>query len=805
MLYGSPTIARPAPGNDLPRKPRAVVVRFRTLFGTLWALVAVAWLAVPPTFAQDLSASTRGQSPRVGSLPLIVGPPAPVAPAMITRDDAGRATVRATRLSTPIKVDGRLDEPIYKTTLPISDFIQNDPHPGEPATEKTEVWLFFDRDNFYVVARCWESDPSKELVNEMRRDSGAVAQNDGFSFGIDPFYDHRNALVFDMNALGGRIDGQVTNERQVNLDWNPVWNPQVARFEGGWTVEAAVPFKSLRYQAGREQVWGFNARRVNRWKNEVSYITKIPSAMTLRGHFLSSLMATMVGLEAPPASRNIELKPFVIANLTTDATVAPKVLNDPGANVGGDMKFAISQGITGDVTVNTDFAQVEADEAQVNLTRFSLFFPEKREFFLENQGTFGFGGAQVTGTSSGGSGQGANAGAQNDTPILFYSRRIGLNNGRSVPIDVGGRATGRLGRYSLGVLDIQAGDVPETGTGSTNFSALRLRRDLLRKSTVGVIYTGRSLRASGAGGNEVYGVDGAFAFYDNLNISTYWAKTSTDGLVGGDDSHRAQLDYNGDRYGVQLERLVVGRNFNPELGFVRRGNMERSFAQLRFSPRVARWPSVRRVFGMGSAAYIENTSGRLETRDLDAELAIEYQNGDRPSLAYSRTYEFLPRPFAIATGVTLPSDGYSFGNARAGYTLGPRRRVSGTLAVEHGEFYNGRKTSYSWTRGRVFLTPRISVEPRFSIDRVQLVEGRFTSTVVGNRATFTATPLMFVSALVQYSSAARALSANVRLRWEYRPGSEFFIVWNEQRDTIDGRYPLANRALIVKATRLFRF
>lgn len=772
---------------------------------TRQVIVAALCLTAAPVLAQAPPAGPSSQAARAGSLPAIVGPPAPVAPSVISRDEAGHATVRANRLPSPIKLDGRLDEPFYAATQAISDFIQNDPHPGAPATEKTEVWLFFDRDNFYVVARCWESEPSKELANEMRRDSSAIAQNDGFAFGIDPFYDHRNAVMFDVNALGGRIDGQVTNERQVNLDWNPVWNPQVARFEGGWVMEAAVPFKSLRYQAGREQVWGFNARRVNRWKNEVSYITRIPSAMTLRGHFLSSLMATMVGLEAPPASRNIELKPYVVASLTSDATVTPKVLNDPNANVGGDMKFAISQGITGDITVNTDFAQVEADETQVNLTRFSLFFPEKREFFLENQGTFGFGGAAVTSTSGGGSGQGANAGAQNDTPILFYSRRIGLNNGRSVPIDVGGRATGRFGRYSLGVLNIQAGEVPESGTRSTNFSTVRLRRDLMRKSTVGVIYTGRSVRATGDGRNEVYGVDGAFAFYDNLAINTYWAKTSTDGLVGGDESHRAQLDYNGDRYGVQVERLVVGRNFNPELGFIRRGDMERSFTQLRFSPRIARWPSVRRLFGMGSAAYIENTRGRLETRDLDAELAIEYQNGDRPSLAYSRTYEFLPRPFAIATGVTLPSAGYTFGNTRAGYTLGPRRRVSGTLAVEHGEFYNGRKTSYSWTRGRVFLTPRFSVEPRFSIDRVQLAQGRFTSTVVASRATFTATPLMFVSALVQYSSAARALSANVRFRWEYRPGSEFFVVWNEQRDTLDGRYPLANRALIVKVNRLFRF
>ena len=741
------------------------------------------------------------------TLPAIVGPPSPAPPAVISRDDEGRATVRATRLSVPLKVDGRLDEEVYALVPAISDFIQNDPKAGAPATEKTEVWLFFDRDNFYVAARLWESEPGRQVANEMRRDNTNIAQNDGFAFGIDTFYDRRNALMFEVNPLGGRIDGQVTNERQMNLDWNPVWNPQVGRFEGGWTVEIAVPFKSLRYQSGQAQLWGFNARRVNRWKNEVSYITRIPAAMTLRGHFLSSLMATVVGLETPPAARNIEIKPYIVGNVNTDMAATPAISNKPGANVGADAKFAISQGITGDITVNTDFAQVESDEQQVNLTRFSLFFPEKRDFFLENQGTFGFGGAAAgaTGGASAGQGGGSAAGSASDTPILFYSRRIGLSQGREVPIDVGGRATGRFGRYSVGLLNIQAGDEPTTGTRSTNFAAARIRRDILRKSNLGAIFAGRSIAQNGVGSNESFGVDGTFGFYDNLAINTYWAKTRTDGLTGGDSSYRAQVDYNGDRYGVQVEHMVVGRNFNPEVGFIRRGDMERSFAQARFSPRPRNMPRVRRFFGMGSVAYIENTGGRLETRDIDGEVAVEYQNGDRPFAAYSRTYEFLPRPFAIARGITLPSDGYTFGAMRAGYTLGPRRRVSGTVSVEHGAFYNGDKTSLTWTRGRVFLTPRISVEPRISVDRVTLVQGDFTSTIVGSRATYSATPLMFVSALVQYSSAARSLSANVRLRWEYRPGSELFVVWNEQRDTIAGRFPLANRALIVKINRLFRF
>jgi hypothetical protein len=730
-------------------------------------------------------------------LPALLGPPPPVPPAVVSRDGAGRVTVRAVRLTAPLRIDGRLDEEVYSTVDAISDFIQNDPKEGAPATEKTEMWILFDRNNFYVVARCWESRPDRQVANEMRRDSTNIVQNDGFAFGLDTFYDRRNAVLFEINPLGGRIDGQVTNERQMNLDWNPVWSLQVGRFEGGWVVEVAIPFKSLRYQPRRAQVWGINARRTNRWKNEVSYLSRIPAAMTARGHFQASLMATLVGLEAPPGARNIEIKPYVTADVTTDRTATPAVTNALGRNGGVDARFALSQSVSGDLTYRTDFAQVEADEQQVNLTRFSLFFPEKREFFLENQGTFGFGGA------------GATFGGAGDTPILFYSRRIGLSSGsiaRAVPIEAGGRLTGRFGRYTMGAINIQAGDDAGTLTPSTNFSVARLRRDLFRKSTLGVMLTSRSVAQNAPGRNNVFGADGTFGFYDNLTINTYWARTWTDGRTGDDTSYRAQLDYGGDRYGVQAERLVVGRNFNPEVGFVRRRNMERNFGHLRFSPRPRRMPSVRRLFSAGSFTYIENQQGRLESRNIDGELAVEFQNGDRPFVGYSESYEFLPQPFPIAAGVTLPSKGYTFGSARAGYQLGQRRRVAGTLMFEHGAFYSGDRTSFSWTRGRVFLTPRFAFEPRISLDRVELLEGRFTNTLVGTRATYTLTPLMFVSALVQYNSSIRALLANVRLRWEYRPGSELFVVWNEQRDTLSERFPdLANRAIIVKMNRLFRF
>ena len=282
------------------------------------------------------------------------------------------------------------------------------------------------------------------IATEMRRDSTNSWQgNDLVSFIFDTFYDRRTSFTFTMNPLGGRSDGTMVNDRQYSSDWNPVWETKTARFDGGWAVEAAVPFKSLRYQPGTAQVWGFNAMRVKRSKNEVSTLTRVPPATGQSGFQRALFAATLVGIEAPRSGANLDVKPYAISSLTTDRLVTPQISNHPEAEAGLDVKYAVTQGLVADLTVNTDFAQVEADEQQINLTRFNLFFPEKRDFFLENQGTFSFGGVAIN--SVGGNFGGGFIGSSNAAPILFYSRRIGLHENHEVPLNVGGRLTGRAG------------------------------------------------------------------------------------------------------------------------------------------------------------------------------------------------------------------------------------------------------------------------------------------------------------------------------------------------------------------------
>ena len=384
----------------------------------------------------------------------IDGPPPPVAPDVFIRDDQGRVTMRPTRLNAPLVLDGRLDEDMYRRISPVGNFIQQEPNEGQLATEQTEVWVWFDEDNIYIAARCWHSEPDRIVANEMKRDSYNMFGNEVFGVVIDPFYDRRNGYLFLTNALGGLFDATITNERSVNLDWNTVWDVQTDRFDGGWTLEMAIPFQSLRFPAGAMQQWGINFHRRVVSKNEASFLTPIPAALSYQGLFKMSSAATIVGLDVPSAGSRFELKPYAIADLTTNLNASPSYTDKFSGTGGLDVKYGVTDGLTADFTVNTDFAQVEVDEAQVNLTRFNLFFPEKREFFLEGQGIFEFGGGMdqdvatfyFKGQMYGG-----------EAPVLFFSRRIGLDDGRAVPIRGGGRLTGKTGPYSIGLLDVQTG------------------------------------------------------------------------------------------------------------------------------------------------------------------------------------------------------------------------------------------------------------------------------------------------------------------------------------------------------------
>ena len=726
------------------------------------------------------------------------GPPAPVAPEVVSRDGAGRATVRAIRLDAPLTLDGRLDEPAYSANRSVSDFVQQVPKEGTPATERTESWVLFDRDTLYVSARCWDSaPPDKWVANELRRDTNQLRQNDTFGVILDTFYDRRNGYLFYTNPLGARADQAVTDEGNLNPDWNPVWDVRTSRFDGGWTVEMAIPFKSLRYRSGANQVWGINIRRVIRRKNEWTHLTPIPAAAGVPGGmFRLSRAGTLVGLDLPAASRNVELKPYVIGRVTTDRLSTPPINNSLRGDPGIDVKYGVSANLTADLTANTDFAQVEVDEQQVNLTRFSLLYPEKRDFFLEGRGLFDFARSGVATSST------------TLTPQLFYSRRIGLNGSRIIPIDVGGRITGKVGRYGIGVMNLLTRQDDVSASPRTDFTVVRVKRDILRRSSVGLLFTDRTASTVVRGeSNMAYGVDAGFSFFQNMNLGGYWARSDTAGRTSDNDSYQARADYTGDRWGAQTQYMKVGANFNPEVGFVRRTNMQRAFAQAKFAPRPkVHFRGIRQFTYQGTVEYIENGAGQLETRVQTGRVAAERQNSDVVAIEATHDYELLLRPFTVSPGVSIPRGGYAFTAVTASYAMGLQRRASGTWSAQVGEFYNGHLTSLGFTGARISFVKQWSLEPSVSVNMVRLPVGHFTTTVVRARSDYGFSPRMFVSTLLQYSSTDHVFSSNLRYRWEYRPGSELFVVYTDERNTLTPGFPgLRNRALVAKANRLLRF
>jgi hypothetical protein len=714
-----------------------------------------------------------------------------VPPAVASRDEEGHVTIRAIRLIEPFTLDGRLDERLYHDNESISDFVQQEPVEGQPATDKTEVWVGYDEDAVYVGARLWESDPSKRVTSDMRRDANNLYNNDHFAILLDTFYDRRSGYAFFANSQGGMSDLQVTNESPLS-DWNAVWETRAASFDRGWTIEFRIPFRSIRFQENG-RIWGINFRRMVRWKAEASFLTRMSAAYGQNGLYRTATAATLVGIEAPGGLRNIDVKGYALGSTLTNRTATPAIANKGDGEFGADVKWAVTQNYLADFTYNTDFAQVEDDEQQVNLTRFSLLFPEKREFFVEGSQFFTFGT------------QGGNFGNP-ELPTLFFSRSIGLENGGAVPIVGGARLMGRSGPYRIGLLEMRTGDAPALDAVATDFSVIRVQRDVLRRSRIVVMGTRRAPSSTGAARNYAYGADSMLQLTDNTQITHYLARTETPGRPGSDISYRSRWNWNPDRWSVDVEHLYAGEDFNPELGFHRRTEgFRRSHGKFEFSPRPSTLRGVRKVAYSVDVDYFEDAQGgRVQSRDQQALFRVDFESGDVAQVDTTRTYDAIVVPFLVAKDVSIPAGSYEYQLSRGSYTFGTQRKVSGTAAARSGSFYGGTLHELSW-RSRIEFSPRIYAEPTISWNRIEVPWGRGNNNLVSNRLTYTVSPRMFVSALVQYQSRTDSISTNARFRWEYRPGSELFIVYNDGRTTLTRGIPdIQNRSVVVKVTRLLQ-
>jgi hypothetical protein len=707
-----------------------------------------------------------------------------------------RPRLRAHRIeAAAIRLDGVLDEPTWREAEVATGFRQREPDEGAAATERTEVRVLYDGETLYIGVRAFDSEPERIIGRQLQRDARlglarfrSAGGDDAVEVILDTFHDGRNAYYFATNPRGAQTDGLITDESEnPDLNWDAVWNVRTRVTAEGWTAELAIPLRTLRYPAGAEaQVWGFNVQRTVARKTEQSLWTAW--SRDNEGLTRVSRAGELVGLDSLAGGLAAYVKPYLLTETGQDYAARPggSVAFDP--SVGLDTKVGFESGLVLDLTVNTDFAQVEADEEQIDLTRFNLFFPEKREFFLENAGIFEFGAPQFFGPPF---------------LLLFFSRRIGLETigfveARTVPMIAGVRLTGRTGRQTIGVLDVLTGEEGSVGAPVTNFAVGRVKRDVGQRSYVGAIVTHRL--EDGGASNLAGGVDWTLWVSNPMSFSGFAAGMTDSERDVSDRAWQLKLDYTGDWIGGVAEHLEIGPDMAPGVGFVRRLDMARTMLGFRLTPRPP-IGGLRKIDIFNRLEYVASAETR-QVRDRVWEVSVSPQldAGDRARFQLRYQFQRLVRSFELTPGVTVPAGDYEDWTATASLTTSRARPISARVSAGTGGFWDGRRWQID---GSIFFdSPHVSVELGESHNNVDVPGGAFTTDLVRARIKLAVNTRLFGNALIQYNSQTGSFSVNFRVDWIHRPGSDLFIVFNERRDIVDGRWTPQSRAFVVKLTYL---
>jgi Domain of unknown function (DUF5916) len=689
-----------------------------------------------------------------------------------------------------------VNDPAWVKAAPLTGFWQEQPIEGAPSTEKTEVRLIYTKDTLYIGAVMYDSEPDGIVTADARRDA-SLDEIDSFRVLVDTFRDRQNGFVFGTSAAGGEYDGQVTNEGQgggglafggmasggsgggFNVNWDGAWTVRAATTEFGWSAEFAIPFKTLRFPTSPEQTWGVNFQRNIRRKNERAYWAPIPRQFNLHR---VSLAGAISGIKTP-AVRNLKIMPYALGQtITSGVKPAP---TDNSAEFGGDLKYSVTPSLTLDGTVNTDFAQVEVDDQQVNLDRFNLFFPEKRPFFLENAGFF-------------------SVGNQGEVD-LFFSRRIGLAaNGEPVPIIGGGRLSGKAGKYNIGLLSMQTNDL-DNRIASNNFSVVRVSRDLPNRSQFGGIITQRVGVGDLAKSNDygrTYALDGRWGIKQNTVVSGFLAKTETPGRNGDDMALNLRSRTNLQRIDVDAGYQQVGGDFNPEIGFLTRGGYRKPDVRImtRFRPKrifqeLRPHTTYRAFFGF---------DGFQETGYWHIDNHWQFKDSTEVHTGVNLTVEGVRTPFQIYPGIFVPPGMYRNTELQPVLMMNEAKPVSLSLQTNFGGFFSGTRKSINPTvrfRAGQTLTGSVS----YQRNDVDLPQGSFVTNLIRSRLSYSFTPRVFVQSLVQYNDRADVWSMNLRVGWIQAANTGLFIVYNDTR----GLYDLIrgperqDRSLVIKFSRMF--
>jgi hypothetical protein len=706
-------------------------------------------------------------------------------------------------------IDGRLDEEAWGVAETISNFVQHEPFEGESVSERTELRILHDAEAVYVGAWMFDQDPGSIIVGETRRDAN-LDDTDALLIVLDTYLDRQNAFVFGTTPAGIEYDGQVTREgtggsivsrqqgqRQqrgsgggLNLNWDGSWDVATSVDQGGWYAEFRIPFSTLRYGRGGPQQWGLNIARHIRRRNEQSFWAPIPRQHSL---YRVSLAGTLSGIEAP-TRQTLDMTPYVLSSAHRDFETMTEA--DVTGDVGGDVKVGLAPSLTLDLTYNTDFAQVEVDDEQINLTRFNLFFPEKRPFFLENAGTF-------------------SVGSPRDVE-LFFSRRIGIESetGTAVPILGGARLSGKVGGVTVGLLNIQTERLEEVDPATSlssdlappnNFSVVRVLQELPNRSRIGGVVVSRLNTDNTDDYNLTYAVDGRVGIGQAVSLDAYVARTETPGIGDGEHAVSFSGSYTTRDWNFSGTFREVGANFNPEVGFLTRSAYRLLNTRILHHIRVPSVSWFRELRPHISYREFFDLDWFSETRIIHVDSHFEFANGaffQLPAINFTR--EGLQEPFEIAEGVVIPPGTYDNVDWGFAYNTDESAPLSINGRINIGGFYSGhRKGTFGTINARVGTT--LVAGLRFSYDDVDLPEGSFETALVGLRVAYSFTPRMYLQSLIQYNNQTDNFSSNVRFGWLNTAGTGLFLVYNDVEFVQETgmRLQPVNRALILKFTRQF--
>ncbi len=697
--------------------------------------------------------------------------------------------IEAYRTFQSVEIDGDFNESDWQQASLINQFFQIEPDEGEPISEPTEVRILYDDKNIYFGFTCFDSQMSKLVANDMRRDANDLHENDNVFLILDTYNDKRNGFSFRINPLGALQDGAVTNGGDsLNRSWDAVVTCQAKVNGDNWTAELGIPFSQLRFDKSDEMTWGMNVGRGLRRNNEESIWAPVPRQYGGRAKYRLGYLGSLVGLEGITPSRRLELLPYVLPGMSRTEEDGS---TDGVFDIGLDLKYGINSNLTADLTFNTDFAQVEADEEQVNLTRFSLFFPEKRPFFLEGAGMFDFG---ISRSSS-----------RRPPPLLlFYSRRIGLEEGRAIPIITGGKITGKMGPYGVGLLNVltdefhDATDPEEiVDVSRTNYSVLRLTRDLSTGSRIGLIGINKQ---DGDAYNRAGGLDFTYRPVDHFNVRGLWAYSSdSDEADGSDNAWYLGSSWRNDVLRLGGSYTDIGEHFNPEVGYIRQEGVRQIQSDVRFTPWLGRF-GIRRIWTGPEFNLVLNRDGDLETRSIRFSNWFELEAGGNLQFEIRQTTEHLDEDFEVQEGVIIPIDEYNFTSFRTGIQTDESKMLAGEFDVTFGEFYNGNRRGFDL--GLIFKpSGRFALESQYQFDRVTLPgEDPFNVNVFGGRFAYSFSPQLFAKLFAQWNSSDDLISTNFLLNYIYRPGSDFYLVFNQTYDSNGGGVNLEESTLVGKLT-----